>query len=120
VKEFRYPVYLEERFVIIHDSRGTVPTKRSPQSRDFLHKLSTKLIHESLRICTEDLQVEKMGKIHKLAKSSQMRDGSRIVGADDSEGRQKVPLLSVCSCCGYLNKKVKNLNLKGMRIPKLW
>jgi putative transposase len=37
--------------------------------RDFLHKLSTKLIHENQVICLEDLQVKNMVKNHKLAKS---------------------------------------------------
>ncbi|MDQ0418988.1 putative transposase, partial [Croceifilum oryzae] len=36
---------------------------------DFLHKLSTKLIHENQVISTEDLQVKNMVKNHKLAKS---------------------------------------------------
>ncbi|MFA5759566.1 MAG: IS200/IS605 family element RNA-guided endonuclease TnpB [Clostridia bacterium] len=39
------------------------------QRLDFLHKLSSKLIHENQVICLEDLQVKNMVKNHKLAKS---------------------------------------------------
>lgn len=39
------------------------------QRQDFLHQLSTKLIHENQVICLEDLQVENMVKNHRLAKS---------------------------------------------------
>ena len=44
-------------------------TKIANQRKDFLHKLSTKLIHENQVICLEDLNVKWMMKNHKLAKS---------------------------------------------------
>jgi putative transposase len=36
---------------------------------DFLHRQSTRLIHENQVICLEDLEVKNMVKNHKLAKS---------------------------------------------------
>ena len=44
-------------------------TKVANQRKDFLHKLSTKLIYENQVICLEDLNVKWMMKNHKLAKS---------------------------------------------------
>ena len=43
--------------------------KISNQRKDFLHKLSTKLISENQTICLEDLNIKGMLKNHKLAKS---------------------------------------------------
>lgn len=48
---------------------ATIYEKIVNARRDFLHKLSTKLIHENQVICLEDLQVENMVKNHHLAKS---------------------------------------------------
>ena len=44
-------------------------SKVANQRKDFLHKLSTKLIHENQVICLEDLNVKGMMKNHKLAKA---------------------------------------------------
>ena len=44
-------------------------SKIANQRKDFLHKLSTKLIHENQVICLEDLNVKGMMRNHKLAKS---------------------------------------------------
>ena len=44
-------------------------SKVANQRKDFLHKLSTKLIHENQVICLEDLNVKGMMKNHWLAKS---------------------------------------------------
>ena len=44
-------------------------SKIANQRKDFLHKVSTKLIHENQVICLEDLNVKGMMQNHKLAKS---------------------------------------------------
>ena len=44
-------------------------SKIANQRKDFLHKLSTKLIHENQVICLEDLNVKGMMKNHRLAKA---------------------------------------------------
>ncbi|CCJ34719.1 transposase [Caloramator australicus RC3] len=43
--------------------------KISNQRKDFLHKLSSKIIHENQVIVLEDLQVKNMQQNHKLAKA---------------------------------------------------
>ena len=44
-------------------------SKIANQRKDFLHKLSTKLMHENQVICLEDLNVKGMMKNHRLAKA---------------------------------------------------
>lgn len=90
--------------------------------KDFLHKLSTRLIHENQVICLEDLQVQNMQKNHHLAKS--IADVSWSTFAPCWNTRQSGmgsrlcwwtrPSLSsqLCSSCGYRNRDVKNLGLR--------
>jgi len=58
-----------------HKGKGTLRklqrlhSKIAHQRKDFLHKVSTKLIHENQVICLEDLNVKGMMQNHKLAKA---------------------------------------------------
>ena len=54
--------------------------KITNQRKDFLQKLSTKLIKENDTICIENLQVKNMVKNHKLARNI-LKEGLRILEA---------------------------------------
>ena len=93
------------------------------QRNDFLHKLSTKLIHENQVICLEDLSVKGMERNHKLAKSVTDASFAKFVSMLEYKaewyGRKIVkidrfyPSTQLCSGCGYKTESIKGL--KGLR-----
>ena len=98
------------------------------QRKDFLQKLSTKIINENQVIVLEDLRVKNMLQNHKLAKAisevswAEFRRmleykaawyGREIIIAPSNYASSQL-----CSECGYKNSDVKNLAVRNWICPK--
>ncbi len=99
----------KQRLVLLHEK---VVNKR----KDFLHKISTKLIRENQTIALEDLAVSNMVKNHNLAQAISDVSWSTFVtmleykadwyGKNILRIGRFAPSSKTCSCCGYINKEL--------------
>lgn len=109
--------YYKERLKI-----AKIHERIANQRRDYLHKLSTRLIHENQVICLEDLRIKNMVKNHNLAGSIQdcswgeffrmLEYKSEWYGRTVNRIDPFYPSSQICSNCGVKNPEVRNLAIR--------
>ncbi|MGO1529124.1 MAG: IS200/IS605 family element RNA-guided endonuclease TnpB [Senegalia sp. (in: firmicutes)] len=95
---------------------------------DFLHKLSYKLVSENQVIIAESLKVKNMVKNKRLAKHISDASWTKFTTMIEYKAawyeRNYIkidtffPSSQTCSNCGYINKEVKDLNIRKWSCPK--
>ena len=96
--------------------------------KDFLHKLSTRLTRENQTIAVEHLNIQRMLKNHKLARSvldaswgeffRQLEYKTELHGGELLKVDTFYPSSQICSHCGYQNTETKNLSVRKWTCPK--
>lgn len=96
--------------------------------KDFLHKLSTQLARENQTIAVEHLDIKRMLKNHRLAKSisdvswseffRQLEYKTELHGGEVIKIDMFYPSSQICFNCDYQNKEIKNLSVREWTCPR--
>lgn len=101
--------------------------KAANQKKDFLEKLSTRIVSENDFICIEDLNVSGMVKNHNLAQSILSASWSEFTamltykagwyGKTVIKADRFYPSSQICSACGHRNPMIKDLSIREWDCP---
>lgn len=108
------------KLAIIHE-------KVANQRKDFLHKLSKKLIEKFDCVCIEDLNMKALSQVLNFGKSVMDNGWGMFVNFLDYKSKEIGKKLvkvgkyfassQICSKCGYKNKEVKDLAIRQWECP---
>ena len=111
---------LKKKIAICHEKITNI-------RKDYLHKISKKLVNENQVIITEDLHVRYMIKNHKLANSiadasfgeliRQLEYKTSWYGRTLAKVDTFYPSSQLCHICGYQNKETKDLSIRKWICP---
>ena len=97
------------------------------QRKDFLNNLSKRLICENQTICLEDLKIKEMMSNKQISKSvadvswsefvRQLEYKAQWYEREIIEISTWFPSSQTCSCCGYVNKKIKDTSIREWTCP---
>ena len=109
------------KLAIIHE-------KVANQRKDFLHKLSKKLVEKFDCVCIEDLNMKALSQVLNFGKSVMDNDWGMFVKFLDYKSKEVGKKLvkvgkyfassQICSKCGYKNKEVKDLSIRRWKCPQ--